>query len=108
MKSLDKKIIQKETFNDNITEKIVVKETKRKKTPSGEAVGRPEYKEDEKVLVVAKNVSLCFWRNLLDLPYMGNVLVDEGNREDFVKVLQIICNNFVLVRQFAKNRSRAI
>ena len=58
MKSLDKKIIQKETFNDNITEKIVVKETKRKKTPSGEAVGRPEYKEDEKVLVVAKNVFL--------------------------------------------------
>ena len=30
MKSLDKKINQEETFNDNITEKNVVKETKRK------------------------------------------------------------------------------
>ena len=104
MKSLDKKIIQEETFNDNNTE-LWCKKLKERKLQLGKLLAGLSIRRMKKFLLSLK---MCFWRNLLDLPYMGNVLVDEGNREDFVKVLQIICNNFVLVIQFAKNRSRAI
>lgn len=101
MKSLDKKIIQEETFNDNNTE-LWCKKLKERKLQLGKLLAGLSIRRMKKFLLSLK---MCFWRNLLDLPYMGNVLVDEGNREDFVKVLQIICNNFVLVIQFAKNRA---